>query len=120
MVLHLETSVVTSGVLQGSILGSLLFLIFIDDISQVNLSPGSKLVLYSDDILLYRPISSVNDYQMLQAGIDALTTWSTLNTMTFYTSKCKTILISRKKCPCLPPIPLSVNGTILEVVPMHF
>jgi len=81
---------------------------------RVNLSPGSKLVLYADNVLLYRPISSVNDYQMLQADIDALSIWSTL---TFNTSKCKTMLISRKKCSCLPPIPLSVNGTILEVVP---
>ena len=112
-----ETSAVTSGVPQGSILGPLLLLIYIDDISQVNLSPGSKLVLYADDILLYRPISSVNDYQMLQADIDTLSTWSTLNTMKFNTGKCKTMLISRKKCPRLPPIPLSVNGTILEVVP---
>ena len=76
-----ETSAVTSGVPQGSILGPLLFLVYIDNISQVNLSPGSKLVLYADGILLYRPISSVNDYQMLQADIDALSTWSTLNSL---------------------------------------
>ena len=96
-----ETSAVTSGVPQGSILGPLLFLIYIDHISHVNLSPGSKLVLYGDDILLYRPIS---DYQMLQADIDSLSTWSTLNTMTFNTSKCKTIWEEVSSSPTHTPL----------------
>ncbi len=77
-----ETSHVTSGVPQGSILGPLLFLIYIDDITQVNLSAESKFVLNADDILLYRPIRSSEDYPALQADIEALSSWSTLNALT--------------------------------------
>ena len=112
-----ETTPVVSGVPQGSILGPLLFLIYIDDISKVNLSSGSMLVLYADDILLYRPISSVDDYRGLQADIDMLSNWTALNAMTFNATKCKAMIISRKRNQCLPPAPLTLNGTILEVVP---
>ena len=111
-----ETSLVTSGVPQGSILGPLLFLIYMNDISQVNLSPRSKLVLYADDILLYHPISSTDDYCALQTDIDTLSSWTTLNKLSFNPAKCKAMIISRKRSICLPPLPLSVNGSVLEVV----
>ena len=50
-------ALVSSGVPQGSVLGPLLFSIYIDDITGVALSPQSDLVLYADDVLLYRTIS---------------------------------------------------------------
>jgi len=65
-----ESTCVTSGVAQGSILGPLLFLIYIDDIVKVTLSEGSKLVLYADDIFLYRPIRTNDDYSALQHDIE--------------------------------------------------
>ena len=67
-----RSSHVLSGVPQGSILGRLLFLIYIDDITDIELSAGSNLVLYADDILLYRPIRNIGDYSALQVDIDAL------------------------------------------------
>ena len=53
---------VISGVPQGSVLGPLLFLIYINGITELPLSPESKLVMYADDILLYRPIRQASDY----------------------------------------------------------
>ena len=108
---------VISGVPQGSILGPLLFLIYIDDITHANISEASKIVIYADDILLYRPISSKEDYVALQSDIDALSNWTTRNFMTFNTTKCKFMLISRKRSHYVPTTPLSLNGCILEKVP---
>ena len=78
-----QSAHVISGVPQGSILGPLLFLIYIDDITHANISEASKIVIYADDILLYRPISSKEDYVALQSDIDALSNWTTRNFMTF-------------------------------------
>ena len=63
-------SEVVSGVLQGSVLGPLLFLTYINDID-LHQNEGS-LLLYADDLLLYHPIQSPEDYLKLQGDIDQL------------------------------------------------
>ena len=83
-----SASQVLSGVPQGSILGPLLFLIYIDDLTSIGLSHGSKLVLYADDILLYRTISHTDDYNLLQCDINAISNWASLNFMSFNENKC--------------------------------
>jgi len=52
---------------QGSVLGPLLFLIYIDEIQSVTLSDGT-IVLYVNDLVLYRPIYSYEDYWLATAA----------------------------------------------------
>ena len=59
-----------AGVPQGSVLGPLFFLIYIDGVTKVPLSPWSRMVLYTDDMLLFRPICTAADYVDFQNDID--------------------------------------------------
>ena len=97
VVLHGETSdllPVTSGVPQGSVLGPLLFLLYVNDVNNVALSEGSKLILYADDILLYRKKFIEKDYAALQQDVDSLGVWSLLNHLSFNPVKCKFMVLS--------------------------
>ena len=108
-----ELSVI-SGVPQGSVLGPLLFLIYIDGVESVTLSDGT-IVLYADDMVLYRPIYSYEDYWLLQQDINAIATWIADNHLQFNTSKCKYMTISRKRAKELPPT-INLNGIPLDRV----
>lgn len=70
---------VLSGVPQGSILGPLLFLIYVDGVTVASLSHGSKLNLFADDVLFYRIISTQEDYIAIQKDIDTIAEWSDEN-----------------------------------------
>ena len=64
-------SKVLSGVPQGTVLGPLFFLIYINDISK-GLSKGTKIRLFADDSLLYRTIETPSDSAILQKDLDTL------------------------------------------------
>ena len=110
---------VISGVPQGSVLGPVLFLIYINDLTDLDISMGSKIVLYADDILLYRPVSSDSDFVSLQRDINMIQTWASSNFMTFNESKCKVMHISQKRYPLSPCTSIMLNGSILETVTMY-
>ena len=89
---------VTSGVPQGSVLGPVLFLIYINDIT-INIK--SEIRLFADDILLYKVIASPTDHLILQNDLDALTKWAKDWLMEFNIPKCSILqftLHQNKSC----------------------
>ena len=69
------------GVPQGSVLGPLLFLIYIDGCANTTLNNNSDITLYADDLSLFSPIHSPEDYDRLQEDINRLAAWVTTSLM---------------------------------------
>ena len=82
------TAAVSSGVPQGSVLGPILFIIYVNDLLNIDVRTGNKTHLYADDVLLYKTISSTSDYEDLQRSIDCVSTWSYENFLNLNQAKC--------------------------------
>ena len=104
---------VTSGVPQGSVLGPLLFILYVDKLTSVKLSNGT-VILYADDICLYRPVFSEKDRQAFQQDIDNLVSAIGNLGLNLNTRKCKIMLLSRRKAQ--PLIHFTILNTSLEQV----
>ena len=80
-----------SGVPQGSVLGPVLFLIFINDLPN---NIRSSVRLFADDCVLYRNIKSPLDCQILQDDLNSLAKWETDWQMKFNVSKCHSMRVT--------------------------
>ena len=89
---------VRSGVPQGTVLGPLMFLLYINDIGHKT-STGTHLRLFADDSLLYREIRSIQDGTILQEDLQTLVEWSDTWQMKFHPLKCYHLRITKKKTP---------------------
>ena len=95
---------VLSGVPQGSIIGPLLFVLFINDITR-GLSPGTNIALYADDTKIWRKIYGEDDHQILQHDISYLLNWAVQNKIVFHPNKCKVLSITHLRPPFLDILP---------------
>ena len=106
-------SPVTSVVPQGSILGPLLFTLFINDLPD-EAAYGLKVALYADDTKLYRNVSSAEHCNLIQDTLSNMHVWSQRNNIRFNTSKCKVLTVTRKKTPIA--FDYTLDGTALTRV----
>lgn len=98
MVLHGYTSAwctIPSGVPQGSILGPLLFNLFISDIRQC--FKHSYIILYADDMKVHKVIRNFSDTQQLQDDLNRFSAYCTCNKLQLNVAKCYHVAFTRRK-----------------------
>jgi len=88
---------VTSGIPQGSVLGPLLFVIYINDLPAT--AANSYIYLFADDLKLYLPIFSPADRHNLQGDLDRVHAWSESSLLKLHPDKCKSMRIGSSVHP---------------------
>jgi hypothetical protein len=100
-----EVKCVWSGVPQGSVLGPLLFILFINDLPE---NIKSKLKLFADDLKL---IGDVSNPDTIVTDLKELETWESIWLLRFNPSKCKVMHVNVNDNPMLS---YSLNGVVLQ------
>jgi len=104
---------VVSGVPQGTVLGPLLFLVYINDLpSCVRSTPR----LFADDCLLYRRINTTSDCDILQNDLNRLQEWEAKWLMSFNPQKCEVLRVTRRTKNVIQST-YSIHNSTLKLVP---
>ena len=84
---------VISGVTQGSVIGPLLFLLFINDIPN---EIKCNIQLFANDANIFKTVKNEEDHQDLAKDLDNLENWARLWQMRFNVGKCKVLHLGRR------------------------
>ena len=109
---------IVCGVPQGSVLGPLLFLLYINDIS--SFVTNSKISMYADDTVIYLSHANLNlAIALIQSDLDRVHTWCNSNKLTINCKKTKFCMFGMRstiKHSKTQDVQLSLSNQILERV----
>ena len=106
---------VLSGVPQGTVLGPLLFLLYINDLPKY-VSAGTEVRLFADDSALYRTIKSPEDHNILQEDLNNLQVWEREWSMQFHPQKCQLLRVTTKHDINISKHNYVIHGHVIEAV----
>ena len=112
------STLVQSGVPQGSVLGPLLFIVYINDLSRK--ITNSSIFTFADDTKLVSRINRVEDTRGLQKDLNEVTLWSDNNNMELNNSKFELITHGQKESQSkkfFNELPFSQQYSVYNVSP---
>ena len=110
-----ELELIKCGVPQGSVLGPLLFLIYINDI--VNSSKLFNFTLFADDTSLYYSCKNTNNLEnIINSELAKISDWLSANRLSLNVAKSKLLYFTNKNRNSLKDIEIKINGESLKEV----
>ena len=102
---------VLSGVPQGSVLGPVLFLCYVNDMPE---TVSFFIYMYADDTKIGRAVSNIEDNRRLQADLDRVQEWSDKWQLRFNSSKCKVMHLGHNNSKALYSMNCNGSKVVLE------
>jgi len=111
-----EARDVLSGVPQGSILGPLLFVAYIDRLGKASYSEGGSVILYADDLVYLKPIATAADRDAFLSDAKKIDDAFSSLALKLNAKKCKLMHFRLSSRAVLPDLDVRIAGCPLEVV----
>ena len=105
------------GVPQGSILGPILYTLYVKEIEEIAQNHHVKVHVYADDVLLYVPCTSSSNINItrLQDCLQVVQQWANVNFLKLNKKKTQLLCISSKKYSHSKPSHLDIMGEMIKV-----
>ena len=106
---------ITIGVPQGTVLVRILFLLYVNDLS--NVVKDASINVYADDVVIYASHVDINQVRTnLQAAINGVAKWYLTNVLQLSAEKCVSMVIHHNRLAQLPDLLINLNSRRLKQV----